>query len=86
MIGCIHCCKDEVYWTFGAKKVEIGEVEDLYDLQLIADNFCYTIGDNYAAQAYLPSDYRFETLDWYLDEGKKEISGALAGLDSGGIS
>lgn len=71
-IGYIHCCKDKVYWNYSSSKVEdISTVGSEAELRNIADDFCYTIGVNYAAQAYLPSDYRFEPIDWYLDDGKK---------------
>lgn len=71
-IGYIHCCKDKVYWNYNSSKLDdISTVGSEVKLRDIADDFCYTIGVNYAAQAYLPSDYRFEPIDWYLDDGKK---------------
>ena len=71
-IGYIHCCKEKVSWNYNSSKVDdISTVGSEIELRNIADDFCYTIGVNYAAQAYLPSDYRFEPIDWYLDDGKK---------------
>lgn len=71
-IGHIHCCKDKVYWNYNSSTVDdISTVGSEAELRNITDDFCYTIGVNYAAQAYLPSDYRFEPIDWYLDDGKK---------------
>lgn len=70
--GWIDCSEDRVEYYFDGKSLYVDEEDDVEQLKAIAQSFCYTIGVNYAAQAYLPSDYEQEEGLWYLREGRKQ--------------
>lgn len=69
--GWIDCSEDRAQYFFGGESCFVDEVNDVEKLKAMAQTFCYTIGVNYAAQAYLPSDYEQEEGLWYLKDGRK---------------
>jgi len=69
--GWIDCSEDRVEYSFDGTSYYVDEVDDVDRLKEMAQTFCYTIGVNYAAQAYLPSDYDQEDGAWYLRDGRK---------------
>ena len=70
--GWIDCYDERVEYCFDGVSCYVEEVEEVQTLKDMARTFCYTIGVNYAAQAYLPSDYEQEDGLWYLREGRKQ--------------
>lgn len=70
--GWIDCCDERVEFCFDGESCYVDEVDDAKKLKDMARTFCYTIGVNYAAQAYLPSDYEQEDGLWYLRDGRKQ--------------
>ena len=69
--GWIDCSGNCVEYCFDGESCYVDEENDVEKLKKIAQTFCYTIGVNYAAQAYLPSDYEQEDGLWYLRDGRK---------------
>lgn len=69
--GWIDCYDERVEYCFDGVSCYVEEVKEVKTLKDMARTFCYTIGVNYAAQAYLPSDYEQEDGLWYLREGRK---------------
>lgn len=69
--GWIDCSEGRVEYNFDGVTCYVDEVNDVDRLKSMAQTFCYTIGVNYAAQAYLPSDYEQEDGLWYLRDGRK---------------
>ena len=69
--GWIDCYDNRVEFCFDGELCYVDEVDDIEKLKDMARTFCYTIGVNYAAQAYLPSDYEQEDGLWYLRDGRK---------------
>ena len=69
--GWIDCSENRVEFYFDGATCYVDEVDDVDRLKSMAQTFCYTIGVNYAAQAYLPSDYEQENGQWYLRDGRK---------------
>lgn len=69
--GWIDCSEDRVSYFFDGESLYVDEVDNVEKLKSMAQSFCYTIGVNYAAQAYLPSDYEQEDGLWYLRDGRK---------------
>ena len=70
--GWIDCSEDRVEYYFDGESCYVDEENDVEKLKAMAQSFCYTIGVNYAAQAYLPSDYEQEEGLWYLRKGRKQ--------------
>lgn len=70
-VGWIDCSEGRVEYYFDGVSCYVDEVDDVDRLKSMAQTFCYTIGVNYAAQAYLPSDYEQENGLWYLKDGQK---------------
>lgn len=70
-VGWIDCSGDRVEYYFDGESCYVDEENDVEKLKKMAKSFCYTIGVNYAAQAYLPSDYEQEDGLWYLRDGRK---------------
>lgn len=70
-VGWIDCSEDRVSYFFDGESLYVDEVDNVEKLKSMAQSFCYTIGVNYAAQAYLPSDYEQEDGLWYLRDGRK---------------
>lgn len=71
--GWIDCSEDRVSYFFDGESLYVDEVDNVEKLMTMAQSFCYTIGVNYAAQAYLPSDYEQEDGLWYLRDGRKMV-------------
>lgn len=69
--GWIDCSGDRVEYCYDGESCYVDEENDVEKLKSMAQSFCYTIGVNYAAQAYLPSDYDQEDGLWYLRDGRK---------------
>lgn len=69
--GWIDCSGDHVEYYFDGEFCCVDKENDVEKLKKMAQTFCYTIGVNYAAQAYLPSDYERENGLWYLRDGRK---------------
>lgn len=67
--GWINCSHDKIVWHYKDSFVNITTVSTQKQLQEISETFCYTIGINYAAQAYLSYDYRHENALGYLKNG-----------------
>lgn len=70
-IGWIDCSENRVRYFFDGESLYVDEVDSVEKLKSIAQSFCYTVGVNYAAQAYLPSDYEQEDGLWYMRDGRK---------------
>lgn len=69
--GWIDCSEGRVEYNFDGVTCYVDEVDEVDRLKSMAQTFCYTIGVNYAAQAYLPSDYVLEEGLWYLRDGRR---------------